>query len=38
MTRTPIDGVHSGRTTLKLPGTPWGSVWFREQSAVKANG
>lgn len=32
MTRTPILGAHSGRKTLQLPGKPWGSVWFRQQT------
>lgn len=31
LTRTPLPGDHSGKVTLKLPGKPWGSVWFREK-------
>lgn len=31
LTRTPIPGDHAGKVQLKLPGKPWGSVWFREK-------
>lgn len=31
LTRTPIAGDHAGKVQLKLPGKPWGSVWFREK-------
>jgi hypothetical protein len=31
LTRTPLDGPFSGSAQLKLPGTPWGSLWFREK-------
>jgi hypothetical protein len=30
MTRTPLPGEYSGNANLKLPGTPWGSLWFRQ--------
>jgi len=29
-----LPGVCSGKVELKLPGTPWGSVWFREKGVV----
>jgi len=31
LTRTPLPGVYSGNAQVKLPGTPWGSLWFREK-------
>ncbi len=29
--RTPLPGEYSGQTTVKMPGTPWGSLWFRQK-------
>jgi hypothetical protein len=34
MTRTPLPGEYSGKADVKLPGTPWGSLWFREKGVV----
>lgn len=31
LTRTPLPGEYAGKAELKLPGRPWGSVWFREK-------
>ncbi len=31
LTRTPLPGDYSGNAQVKLPGTPWGSLWFREK-------
>ncbi len=31
LTRTPLPGEFTGKVQLKLPGKPWGSVWFREK-------
>jgi hypothetical protein len=31
LTRTPIPGDYSGNAQIKLPGTPWGSLWFRQK-------
>ena len=31
LTRTPLSGEYTGSAVLKLPGTPWGSLWFREK-------
>jgi hypothetical protein len=31
LTRTPLEGEYSGNAQVKLPGTPWGSLWFREK-------
>lgn len=31
LTRTPLPGEYSGNAEIKLPGTPWGSVWFRQK-------
>ncbi len=31
LTRTPLSGEYSGNATVKLPGTPWGSLWFRQK-------
>jgi hypothetical protein len=31
LTRTPLPGEYSGKAEVKLPGTPWGSLWFREK-------
>jgi hypothetical protein len=32
LTRTPLAGEYAGNAQVKLPGTPWGSLWFREKS------
>lgn len=31
LTRTPLPGEYSGKAEVKLPGTPWGALWFREK-------
>ena len=31
LARTPLPGEYSGTAEVKLPGTPWGSLWFREK-------
>jgi len=31
LTRTPLSGEYSGNANVKLPGAPWGSLWFREK-------
>jgi len=31
LTRTLLTGTFSGNAQVKLPGTPWGSLWFREK-------
>ena len=31
LVRTPLPGEYSGRAEVKLPGTPWGSLWFRQK-------
>jgi len=31
LTRTPLPGEYSGQATVKIPGTPWGSLWFRQK-------
>ena len=31
LTRTPLPGEYTGKAEVKLPGTPWGSLWFREK-------
>ena len=31
MTRTSLPGEYSGTAKVKLPGKPWGSLWFREK-------
>ncbi|MGO8756786.1 MAG: DUF5060 domain-containing protein [Terracidiphilus sp.] len=31
LTRTPLPGEYSGSAEVKLPGTPWGSLWFRQK-------
>ncbi|MGB0075612.1 MAG: DUF5060 domain-containing protein [Terracidiphilus sp.] len=31
LTRTPLPGEYSGTAQVKLPGTPWGSIWFRQK-------
>jgi hypothetical protein len=32
LARTPLPGEFSGNAEVKLPGTPWGSLWFRQKS------
>ena len=34
MTRTPLPGEYSGIATVKMPGKPYGSLWFREKGAA----
>ena len=34
LTRIPIPGDYSGNAQVKLPGTPWGSLWFREKGVA----
>ncbi len=34
MTRTPLPGEYSGDANVKLPGTPWGSLWFRQKDVM----
>jgi hypothetical protein len=34
ITRTPLPGEYSGQATVKMPGTPWGSLWFRQKGIV----
>ncbi len=31
LTRTQLPGEYSGNAEVKLPGTPWGSLWFRQK-------
>jgi len=31
LTRTPLPGEYAGNAQVKLPRTPWGSLWFREK-------
>jgi hypothetical protein len=31
LTHTPYEGEYKGTAALKMPGKPWGSVWFREK-------
>jgi Domain of unknown function (DUF5060)/Protein of unknown function (DUF4038)/Domain of unknown function (DUF5605) len=31
LTRAPLPGDFTGKAQVKLPGKPWGSVWFREK-------
>ena len=31
LARTPLPGEYSGKAEVKLPGTPWGSLWFRQK-------
>jgi hypothetical protein len=31
LTRTTLRGEYSGNATVKLPGSPWGSLWFRQK-------
>jgi len=32
LARTPLPGEYSGNAEVKLPGTPWGSLWFRQKN------
>ena len=34
LTRTPLPGECSGNAEVKLPGTPWGSLWFCEKNVA----
>jgi len=34
LTRTPLPGEYSAKAEVKLPGTPWGSLWFREKDVA----
>jgi hypothetical protein len=34
LTRTPLPGDYSGKADVKLPGTPWGSLWFRQKGVA----
>ena len=34
LVRTPIPGEFTGTAEVKLPGTPWGSLWFREKGVA----
>jgi len=34
LTRTPLAGEYTGNAQVKLPGTPWGSLWFREKGVA----
>ena len=34
LTRTPLPGEYSGNADVKLPGTPWGSLWFRQKGVA----
>ena len=34
MTRTPLAGEYSGAAQVTLPGTPWGSLWFRQKGVA----
>ncbi len=34
LTRTQLPGEYSGSADVKLPGTPWGSLWFRQKDLV----
>jgi hypothetical protein len=31
LARTPLPGEYSGKAEVKLPGKPWGSLWFRQK-------
>jgi hypothetical protein len=31
LTRTALAGEYSGKAEVKLPGKPWGSLWFRQK-------
>jgi hypothetical protein len=32
LARTQLPGEYSGKAEVKLPGTPWGSLWFRQKN------
>ena len=32
LTRTPLADEYSGKAQVKLPGRPWGSLWFRQKA------
>jgi Domain of unknown function (DUF5060)/Protein of unknown function (DUF4038)/Domain of unknown function (DUF5605) len=32
LTRSPLPGEYSGKAEVKLPGKPWGSLWFRQKA------
>jgi len=34
LTRTPLEGEYAGQATVKMPGTPWGSLWFRQKGVA----
>jgi hypothetical protein len=34
LTRTKLDGEYAGTAQVKMPGTPWGSLWFREKGVA----
>ena len=34
LTRTPLPGEYAGNAQVKLPGTPWGSLWFRQKGLM----
>jgi hypothetical protein len=34
LTRTPLLGEYSGKAEVKLHGTPWGSLWFRQKGII----
>ncbi|HUV69700.1 MAG TPA: DUF5060 domain-containing protein [Terracidiphilus sp.] len=34
LTRTPLPGEYTGKVEVKLPGTPWGSLCFREKGVA----
>jgi hypothetical protein len=36
MTRTPLPGTHTGKASLRLPGTPYGAVWSTAVQYKKA--
>ncbi len=31
LTRTPLPSEYSGKAEVKMPGKPWGSLWFRQK-------
>jgi hypothetical protein len=34
LTRTPLEGEYAGQATVKMPGEPWGSLWFRQKGVA----
>jgi len=34
LTRAALSGEYSGKAEVKLPGTPWGSLWFRQKGIM----